>query len=94
MILRVRPEQVSKLLRYIADVGAASERECIVWFGSGLRNAQLYCWRRYNFRDAQFVVFVGAASETRGCIVDISTAADKQLYGLHIYSLRNRWLYC
>jgi hypothetical protein len=33
----------------------------------------LYCWRRYNFREAQFVVFVfvGAATETRGCVVDI-----------------------
>jgi len=30
VIMRVRPEQVSKLLRYVVDAGAASERQVIV----------------------------------------------------------------
>ena len=54
--MRVRPEQVNKLLRYIVDVGAASESLLHGSVPDSETRSLLYCWRRYNFRDAQFVV--------------------------------------
>jgi len=94
--MRVRPEQVSKLLRYIVDVGAASERESLL-YGSvpdSETRSLLYCWRRYNFREAQFIpLFSSVQPQKHGVVLLTSTAADKQLYCLHMYSLRNRWLY-
>jgi hypothetical protein len=45
----------------------------------------LCCGCRYSFWEADFcVVFVGAASATRGCSVDIYSLRDTQLFCLHI----------
>ena len=69
--MRVWPGQFSKLLRYI-DVGAASEIRFIAWFNSSPTQ-----------RRAVFCVVFGAASETRGCFVNVSSLRDEKLCCLH-----------
>ena len=89
MILRVRPEQVSKLLCYIADVGAASERESLL-YGSVPDSETRSCivgvgitseTRNLLFSSAQLqkqgvVLLTYLQPRTSSCMVCISTASE------------------
>lgn len=79
--MRVWPGRFSQLLRYM-DVGAASETRFIAWFSSSLSQ-----------RRAVFCAVFGVPSETRGCIVDVSSPRDEKLCCLH-NCLINRQLRC
>jgi hypothetical protein len=85
--MRVRPEQVSKLrLRMLRSVQLQRDSLLSGSVPDSETRSLLYWWRRYNFRDAQFVVlFSSVQLQKQGVVLLTYLQPQKQVVVLFIY---------